>query len=352
MTLSLDAHLSAAITSSSDGENHISVIPDTLLCNVVSHLPVKDAAHTGALSHRWRGLWRATPLALDDAHLLSSSVTTAALVTTFLALAEWLGHLADKGVEDLTLINRPFSFDVPVQHPGTLLRCGASLRHFYLGVWLFPFTTNISRGPDVFPNLQELGLCHGITEERDLEYVLACSPKLETLALISNYSYPDRVRVGSRSLRCVLLLHSLADEVAVVSAPSLQRLIIYCTHTSEADGVIKVKLGHAPQLVVLGYFDTATHQLEIGNTIIKVLALKVRFRVPKEVRTLLCFLRCFRGVETLHIMSNNDTDHYDDPGEVKPGDKLNSTFWKGVGPIKCLKSRVKKLVFDHPIQSS
>ncbi|KAE8811493.1 F-box/LRR-repeat protein [Hordeum vulgare] len=265
---------------------------------------------------------------------------------TFLALAELLGHLTDKGVEDLTLVNRPFSFDVPVQHPVTLLRYGVSLRRLYLGVRLFRFTTDLPRGPDVFPNLQELGLCHDITEERDLEYVLACSPKLETLALISNYGYPDRVRVGSRSLRCMLLWHSLADEVAVVSAPSLQRLIIYYTHTSEADGVIKVKIGHAPQLVVLGYLDTATHQLEIGNTIIKagvtnvcpntvlpsvkVLALKVRFRVPKEVRTLLCFLICFPGVETLHIMaSNNDTDHYDDPGEVKPGDKLNFTFGRG-----------------------
>ncbi|KAI4966434.1 hypothetical protein ZWY2020_040974, partial [Hordeum vulgare] len=241
--------------------------------------------------------------------------------TTFLALTEWLGHLADKGVEDLTLGNRPFSFDVLVQHPATLLRCGASLRRLYLGVWLFPFTTDLPRGPDVFPNLQELGLCHGITEERDLEYVLACNPKLETLALVSNYGYPDRVRIGSRSLRCMLLWHSLADEVAVVSAPSLQRLIIYCTHTSVADGVIKVKIGHAPQLVVLGYLDTATQQLEIGNTIIKdgvtnvcpntvlpsvkVLALKVRFRVPKKVRTLLYFLRCFPGVETLHIMVVN-----------------------------------------------
>uniref|UniRef100_A0A8I6WKP7 F-box/LRR-repeat protein 15/At3g58940/PEG3-like LRR domain-containing protein n=1 Tax=Hordeum vulgare subsp. vulgare TaxID=112509 RepID=A0A8I6WKP7_HORVV len=314
MTLSLDAHL----------------------CNVVSHLPVRDAARTGALSHRWRGLWRATPLALDDAHLLPSPVPTAALVSRVLASHpgpfRLLDHLADKGVEDLTLVNRPFSFDVPVQHPLTLLRCGVSLRRLYLGVWLFRFTTDLPPGPDVFPNLQELGLCHDITEERDLKYVLACSPKLETLALISNYGYPDRVRVGSRNLRCV-------------------------------------KIGHAPQLVVLSYLDTATHQLEIGNTIIKagvtnvcpntvlpsvkVLALKVRFRVPKEVRTLLCFLICFPGVDILHIMaSNNDTDHYDDPGEVKPGDKLNYTFWKGVGPIKCLKSRVKKLVFDHPIQSS
>ncbi|KAI4991058.1 hypothetical protein ZWY2020_039429 [Hordeum vulgare] len=216
----------------------------------------------------WR--WLGHPLA--DAHLLPSPIPAAALVsrvlashpapsapsalprspsagparTTFLALTKWLGYLADKGVEDLTLGNRPFSFDVLVQHPATLLRCGASLRRLYLCVWLFPFTTDLPRGPDVFPNLQELGLCHGITEERDLEYVLACSPQLETLALVSNYGYPDRVRVGSRSLRCVLLWHSLADEVAVVSAPSLQRLIIYCTHTSEADGVTKDKIGHAP----------------------------------------------------------------------------------------------------------
>ncbi|KAI4983485.1 hypothetical protein ZWY2020_023977 [Hordeum vulgare] len=300
MTLSLDAHLSAAITSSSDGENHISVIPDTLLCNVVSHLPVKDAAHTGALSHRWRGLWRATPLALDDAHLLSSSVTTAALVSRVLA-----SHPGPFLAIRIT--------EIPIDGISTSSAAGLA-RHFYLGIWLFPFTTDLPRGPDVFPNLQELGLCHGITAERDLEYVLACSPKLETLALISNYGYPDRVRIGSPSLRCVLLWHSLADQVAA--------------------GVTNV----CPNTVLPS---------------VKVLALKVRFRVPKEVRTLLCFLRCFPGVETLHIMaSNNDTDHYDDPGEVKPGDKLNFTFWKGVGPIKCLKSRVKKLVFDHPIQSS
>uniref|UniRef100_M8C1C5 F-box/LRR-repeat protein 15/At3g58940/PEG3-like LRR domain-containing protein n=1 Tax=Aegilops tauschii TaxID=37682 RepID=M8C1C5_AEGTA len=100
---------------------------------------------------------------------------------------EWPRPRADRGVEDLPLVNRPYSFDVPVQLPATLLRCGASLRRLYLGVWLFPFTTGLPRGPDVFPHLQELGLCHGITEERDLDYVLSCSPKLETLALISNY---------------------------------------------------------------------------------------------------------------------------------------------------------------------
>ncbi|KAI5000392.1 hypothetical protein ZWY2020_004981 [Hordeum vulgare] len=315
MTLSLDAHL----------------------CNAVSHLPSGDAAKRGSLAQARAPPAASTPTSsvsapphqcpasspptqapsASSASLRSPSMGPARM--TFLALAELLGHLADKGVEDLTLVNRPFSFDVPVQHPVTLLRCGVSLRRLYLGVWLFCFTTDLPRDPDVFPNLQELGLCHDITEERDLEYVLACSPKLETLALISNYGY--------------------RSSVALAASPRIFTAFL--------------GRGHAPQLVVLGYLDTATHQLEIGNTIIKVLALKVRFRVRKEVRTLLCFLICFPGVETLHIMaSNNDTDHYDDPGEVKPGDKLNFTFWKGVGPIKCLKSRVKKLVFDHPIQSS
>jgi hypothetical protein len=47
------------------------------------------------------------------------------------------------------------------------------------------------------------------------------------------------------------------------------------------------------------------------------------------------------------LQSDNDNDFYDDPGEVKARDQLNSTFWKRVGPIKCVQSRVKKLVFDQ-----
>jgi hypothetical protein len=55
----------------------------------------------------------------------------------------------------------------------------------------------------------------------------------------------------------------------------------------------------------------------------------------------------FAELHTLILQSDNDTDYYDDPGEVKARDKLNSTFWERVGPIKCVQSRVKKLVFDQ-----
>ena len=47
------------------------------------------------------------------------------------------------------------------------------------------------------------------------------------------------------------------------------------------------------------------------------------------------------------LQSDNDTDHYDNHGEVKGGGKLSSTIWKGVNPIKCVQSRVKKLVLDQ-----
>uniref|UniRef100_M8BU42 Uncharacterized protein n=1 Tax=Aegilops tauschii TaxID=37682 RepID=M8BU42_AEGTA len=137
-----------------DPPDRLSLLPDTLLRNVLPRLPVMDAARTTALSRRWRGLWRSAPLVLVDAHLLPTSptmqvqvswdaarrVTSAVsrilaahpgpfrcvhLTTSYMEefrglLARWLQLLAVKGMQELVLANRswPLDLDLPATFYG------------------------------------------------------------------------------------------------------------------------------------------------------------------------------------------------------------------------------------------
>lgn len=104
--------------------------------------------------------------------------------------------------------------------------------------------------------------------EQDLEHMLACSPKLETLALIIS-RMPKRIRLRGQSLECMLLWSGLADELAMVDAPRLGRLILWGTVGD--GGRMTLKIDRAPELRVLGQLHPRLHQLQIGKTIINVL---------------------------------------------------------------------------------
>ncbi|OEL18904.1 hypothetical protein BAE44_0020077 [Dichanthelium oligosanthes] len=103
-------------------------------------------------------------------------------------------------------------------------------------------------------------------EDRDLEFLLAASPVLEILAIVGSVQKLNAC-LSSHSLRCAQFCLVIIEEVAVVDAPSLQRLFIWQCLNQRRGG--RVKIGQAPRLSMLGYLEPGVHMLEIGNTIIK-----------------------------------------------------------------------------------
>ncbi|GJN18481.1 hypothetical protein PR202_gb05647 [Eleusine coracana subsp. coracana] len=268
-------------------------------------------------------------------------------------LAEWTRLLAAKGVQDLVLVNDGSirSPSSELRLPADILSC-ATLQRLLLENWRFPDTSGAPRGADIFPRLKELGMFNTGMSDHDLEHMIACSPEMETLSLVFS-TRPELIRLRSQSLLCMLLWASTAEELAVVDAPCLERLILWRTSGGANSSVIRLKIARAPELRVLGYLEPRVHQLQIGSIVInaatkarpsstvpsvKILALRVNFGVLKEVDMLASFLRCFPNVETLHIESaivDEATGRH------------HARFWREAHHIECVKSHVTKIVIHE-----
>ncbi|XP_044460100.1 putative F-box protein At1g67390 [Triticum aestivum] len=354
----------------SDGVDRISRLPDELLRNFVARLPAKYGARTAVLSSCWRALWRSTPLVLSDAHLLpdghgwpptpATSPSVIAAVSRILEahpgpfrcvdlvwshmcrarVARWVQLLAAKGVQDLVLVNRPWPQDVPL--PAALFSV-TTLTSLYIGLWKLP-STDVLRGAS-FPHLVELGICSVEMERDAVESLVARSPKLEILN-IEGCRVELRLHLVSQSLRCVQICGSAKEDIAVVKAPCLERLIL-SGRVGRGPFSSRVRIGDAPKLYTLGYLERG-QVLEVGETIImdgikpststmlttvKILSLNVRFGVRDDVKMVPTFLRCFPKAERLHIVSKR----CDQPAA---GNHLTRSFWEESGPIENVASRI------------
>ncbi|KAG2658242.1 hypothetical protein PVAP13_1KG253000 [Panicum virgatum] len=403
------APLSGAVPARApDGVDRISLLPAGILRNIVSRLPVKDAARTTMLSTRWRRVWHTTPLVLVDAHLLPVAGTTGSIhrastssfrlgavpperdlssapcglanaVTSVLAahpgpfccvyltgtpmaphrdeLALWFQHLFAKGTQELFFINCVKKFDTDVLLPATIFRC-TSLTKLYIGFWRLPETATL-KGAAGFPYLQELGLFSLIMKDEDLIFVLNRCPVLVKLLIVGS-RWPVCLRIQCHSLRCVEVCEGIASEITVVHASHLERLLMW--DAWGAGGFtnlsFKVKIGHAPKLRFLGFLVPGMHKLEIGNTVIKAETKASPNTTVLSVQMLAVQIKLGTRIEAKMLPSylrcfpnvetlyvQSENDDIKLCGPQSTGTgKLNLKFWREVGPIECVQRHIKKVV--------
>ncbi|TVU51150.1 hypothetical protein EJB05_02558, partial [Eragrostis curvula] len=307
-----------AAHTSADSVDQISGLPDEILKYVFSRLPASpsvftDPAHT-LRKRMTRDEFVSRAVIIDASSALAAhpgpfhcfyltSVTWSRIASHEAEIARWLQLLATKGVEELVFINRQWPFDLPL--PAALFRCTA-LTHLHLGLWKFPDTAVLPCTAG-FPHLRELVLSV-LMEDEDLAFMLNRSPVLEFLTIIASQSVL-RLRLVSRSLR----------------------------------------IGNAPNLHMLGYWQPDRAELGITNNIIQGerkhhrpkcpdLGFRGGIELHNEVQMVPCFLKYFPNVESLYVYSSNSE---------KATDKPNLKFWQEAGHIACVQSHLKKLVFQE-----
>ncbi|TVU44137.1 hypothetical protein EJB05_03570 [Eragrostis curvula] len=326
----------------------ISSLPDCVLGTIVSLLDTDEGARTATLSRRWRHVWHAAPLNLDDDGLpftfdrgdrLIVSVVTGILAAhrgparrlalSFVYLSRnaatfdaWLRLPLLDALQELDLC---FYLDIPYpQLPVSVLRFAASLRALDLQNCRFPAADCFSGSP-AFPCLTHLSLYEVIIDEELLQGIVSNSPGIETMKLHNNFGHrrlslsnlPRLRRLAVAVKGCFMKREEEMelDDLVVEDAGSLEQLILdRITYRPS------VHITTATKLNVLGYLrlQTGFPVFYLGNLVfdkrmlpvssgkqlstVRTLALDV---AKPNLKQVIDSLRCFPSIEKLHIKTEN-----------------------------------------------
>ncbi|GJN38471.1 hypothetical protein PR202_gb27514 [Eleusine coracana subsp. coracana] len=384
--VSTHGRLSAlADPSCCDGVDRVSDLPDALLGKIISSLPVKDAARTTVLSRRWRPIWRSTPLVLVDNHLLpagsdeiprhlerADSTAVAAAVSRILAvhlgpfpfvrlvcgymdddrsqLARWLQHLAVKGVQELDLVNRPWPFRLDEHLPATIFSM-AALTRLYLGFWRFPDTVSLPRGA-AFPCLRELGFCNVSLEPRDIDFVLARSPALETFHMQGHLFFPAtsahqpqppvREDLQLRSEECRLGEGPMSRAACSIwQNKQLQQYRDWPCPRATLDWIPRTGEGRAAgrQHHHQGWYicEPKCHGSDCQDPCLTDGTWSPQYRQDADQLTQM-LSKCREAAYPFDVQSKKTTES---------SGRLNLKFWQESGAIECIQSRINVMVFHE-----
>ncbi|KAJ1687790.1 hypothetical protein LUZ63_019180 [Rhynchospora breviuscula] len=354
-----------------DGPDLISQLPDSILHSILSLLPIKDPVRTSVLSSRWRHLWKAAPLRLDDDsfnpnnhdpyyacyyHVVSDPRFDSSRKAVFRIFDSHHGPIerlrlslfypfqmdrfvktaVQRGIRELNLV--PFDFDRQTYKlPLSLLFCN-TLNQLSLQNCRFPDALL----PSIFPNLRELRLnCVSLPDD-----LLPKCASLETLLISTSYEGPP-ISISSPTLRKLVFgLVSSRAELIIKDAPNLESLMLADVSTFDNE----VKVLDAPKLQRLGFINADVRAIQLGRTLIerhkesfpptylvnvapcqmsllssvKTLAIKMELFSEKTIPII---LKCFPCLENLDIMKyeGNGDDCY-----------LNKGMWEEQGSLSFL----------------
>ncbi|CAL5089873.1 unnamed protein product [Urochloa decumbens] len=261
----------------------ISDLPDELLSTIVSVLPTKDGARTQALSRRWRPIWPTAALNLNDerdfkppygggaelARLITRILSAhrgrvpRLRLTTFQCTATIDGLFQHPALNKLEELHFCYRFVMNRDPLPLLVLRFAELRVASYGRCRFPEHLG---GRVAFPKLRELTLYKLTISERSLGAMISACTDLRSLFLRDSIGF-RRVFVSSPTLVRFGIVNPMMEELVIVNAPSMEKLLLFDTYGGPRD----VRVMFAPKLEVLGCLSRGMHNVELQSTVFKEL---------------------------------------------------------------------------------
>ncbi|TVU01577.1 hypothetical protein EJB05_52949, partial [Eragrostis curvula] len=352
-----------------DGRDRISELPDAVLLSILSHLPLRDAGRTSALSTRWRGLFDQSLLDFNacqpfppeegrGCEWMIGAVTDILAarprvkIRSFRFVMYGRGfdghlHVIDGWFRDLAR-HRVRELDVDMFYaapkpelPGSLLDL-ASLETLKVYCCRFPDT----EPPPRLPVLKNLDLSNVTMSQHSLQAMLSHCTSLECVKL-KNIVGVENICLRSKSLARLYGDFGDLKELVIEDAPSLEELV----GIDLPNGNVKVKIIFAPKLKVLGYLGISVRPLVLLDTLfdggilqlrtlmhsVRTLAIQVPFSKKGYTVFVAQLLKCFPCLEVLHV----------EPDKRSVSRSVTVEEWDTSNPIQCIQQSINTVVFEY-----